>query len=998
MDEVSIDVLGPLVVTVNGAPCTLSGSRQKRLLAFLLIRANTAISPDQVIDALWDDEPPATALSQVRNAVAKLRRDLGRAGATVVTDSRSYRLRIDDDQADMLRFSRSVKRARELVRAGANDDALEAVRAGLSLWRGPAFTGLDGRVFEEAAASLAEQRLAARELLIHLRVATGDTADLVAELSVFTAEHPTSEPFVAQLMAALCREGRQADALRAYERHRVRLADELGVDPGPELRDLHERVLRGDIALTATLVTDPSAVEPRSLPRDLPDFTGRQDDVRHLVVLLEQASDTAVIISAIDGMPGIGKTTLAVRVGHLTQSRFPHGQLFVDLHGHTPGRRPLAPDAALDVLLRGVGVLPEKIPEGLDLRAGLWRSVMADRRMLVVLDNAADTAQVRPLLPASPGVRVLVTSRRRLAVLEGASLLSIDVMPPNDAARLFCRVANVQSADGPVADVVALCGYLPLAIRIAASRLRSRPRWTISHLADLLRDETRRLAELAAEDRSVRTAFAVSYDNLPASTQRSFRLLGLLPGGDFGVHAAAAATALPLADARQRLEELVDINLLVNRAPGRYLFHDLLRQFARSLCAEEERVEAIGRVVAYYLDLGYTAGQVAHPVGTEERRWGRHPLPDMTTAHEVRSVVDTEHVTIAELIDLAGEHGLSEQTAELASLFGPVLQRQGYLSEALAAYEAGLAAGVSREVEADLYRGLGKSLITARRLDAALRALRAGLALEQELGNDRGAGRAYCNLGIAHFRLGRFLDARTSLQQALTLLRKAGTPFDKAAALINLAATHIALGDYANAISAATKVLAQGPVLNNPHIQAVAFYNLGHAQLCCGDTDAALHNLERSKTISREIGATEIESRNLYTIADSHRQCREFTAALNGARAALILARRIGDRDIQSHAHVVLGKTHLDLGAPALASACFRESLRLTADDGDNLTEATAHDGLARIAYDEQDLPRAKHHWQIALTCAHAGGLPHREQYRRNLADLETMADRQAES
>ncbi len=321
-------------------------------------------------------------------------------------------------------------------------------------------------MFEEAAASLAERRLAAREQLIHMRVATGDTADLVAELSVFTAERPTSEPFVAQLMAALCREGRQADALRAYERHRVRLADELGVDSGPELRDLHERVLRGDIALTATPVTDPSAVEPRSLPRDLPDFTGRHDDVRHLVVLLEvvlleQASDTAVIISAIDGMPGIGKTTLAVRVGHLTRSRFPHGQLFVDLHGHTPRRRPLAPDAALDVLLRGVGVLPEKIPEGLDLRADLWRSAMADRRMLVVLDNAADTAQVRPLLPASPGVRVLVTSRRRLTVLEGASSLSLDVMPPDDAARLFCRVANVQSADGPVADVVALCGYQP---------------------------------------------------------------------------------------------------------------------------------------------------------------------------------------------------------------------------------------------------------------------------------------------------------------------------------------------------------------------------------------------------------------------------------------------------------------------------------------------------------------------------------------------------------
>ncbi|SMD18319.1 AfsR/SARP family transcriptional regulator [Lentzea albidocapillata] len=998
MNDVGIGVLGPFEVTVGGAPRTLGGHRQKRLLALLLLRANTAMSPDQMIDALWDHEPPATARSQVRNAVARLRRDLGSAGAAVVTDSGNYRLCIDDDQADVLRFSRTVKRARELARAGANEDAIKAVRAGLSLWRGTAFAGLDGRVFEAAAASLAEQRLAAQELLIHLRVATGDTTGLVGELFVLTASYPTSEPFVAQLMTALCREGRQADALRAYERLRGRLAEELGVDPGPGLRDLHERALRGDIALTTTPVTELSAVEPRSLPRDLPDFTGRHDEVRNLIMLMEKASDTAVIISAIDGMPGIGKTTLAVRVGHLTRSRFPHGQLFVDLHGHTPGRRPLPPDAALDVLLRGVGVLPEQIPEGLDRRADLWRSVMADRQMLIVLDNAADTAQVRLLLPASSCVRVLVTSRRRLTMLEGASSFSIEVMPPDDAAQLFCRVAAVSPADGPVADVVALCGHLPLAIRIAASRLRSRPRWTVAHLADLLRNESRRLAELSAEDRSVRSAFAVSYDNLSASEQRSFRLLGLLPGGDFGEHAAGAVMDLELPDARRTLEELVDINLLVNRAPGRYLFHDLLRQFARSLCAEDERAKAIGRVVEYYLDLGHTAEQVAHPVGIQEERQSLHPLPDMRTAHEVRSVIDTEHRAIAELIDLAGEHGLSEEIAELASLFGPVLQRQGHLDDALAAYESGLAVGVSLQVKADLYRGLGKSLITARRLGAALRALRTGLALEQKLGNDRGAGRAHNNLGIAHYRLGRFLEARTSFHQSLTLLSEVGTPYDKATPLINLAATHIGLGNYADAISAATEVLAQSPVLNNPHLQAVAFYNLGHAQLCCGDTDAALKNLEQSKTISLEIGATEIEGRNLYTIADCHRQRRDFTAALDGARAALILARRIGNRDIQSHAHVVLGRTHLDLDAPALAAECFHESLRLTADDGDNFTEAAAHDGLARIAYDEQDLPRAEHHWQAALNRAHAGGLPQREQYQRNLADLGTTADRRARS
>jgi tetratricopeptide (TPR) repeat protein len=456
--------------------------------------------------------------------------------------------------------------------------------------------------------------------------------------------------------------------------------------------------------------------------------------------------------------------------------------------------------------------------------------------------------------------------------------------------------------------------------------------------------------------------------------------------------------ALALPDAQRTLEELVDINLLVNRAPGRYLFHDLLRQFARSLCAEDESAEAICRVVEYYRDLGHTAEQVAHPVGNAERRRSSHALPDLRTAHEVRSVIDTEHRAIAELIDLAAEHGLPEQAAELASLYGPVLQRQGYLDEALAAYESGLAVGVSKEVEAALHRSLGKSLITARRCDAALRALHTGLALEQELGNVRGAGRAHINIGIAHYRLGRFPDARTSFRQALTLLGEIGTPYDRAASLINLAATHIALGEHADAIAAATTVLAQVADLDNPHIQAVALYNLGHAQLHLGDTDTALENLEHSKTISCRIGATEIEGRNLYTIADGHRRRRDFTAALDGARAALVLGRRTGNRDLQSHAMVVLGRTHLDLDAPARASECFHESLRLTANDGDNFTEAIAHDGLARIAHDEQDLDRAEHHWRAALSRAETGALPQREEYQRNLTDLSATAGRRAKA
>ncbi|MER5268373.1 BTAD domain-containing putative transcriptional regulator [Actinosynnema sp. NPDC002837] len=1007
MGDLSVGVLGPLEVLVDGERQRLGGHRQERLLALLLINANSSMALTQVIDALWGDGPPATARNQVYNTVARLRRELGDARAAVVTDGQSYRLDIAEEQVDFMRFSRSVDRARRFAREDAPADAVESLRAGLALWRGSALDGMHGPAFDHAAAKLTEERLAASELLVQLRLDSGDTTGLIAELTALTGEHPERETLLGQLMTVLYHEGRQIEALRTYEQARVRFADELGVDAGPELRLLHERILRNDPTLVPRRPapvaakqrvakpqsTAPPIGEPRFLPRDIADFTGRDDEVGRLISLVEESADTAVVITALDGMPGVGKTTLAVRVGHLMADRFPQGQMFVDLHGYTPGRRPLTPAGALDLLLRGAGVPPEQIPDGLERRADLWRSTLADRRMLVVLDNAVDTPQVRPLLPGSAGVRVLVTSRRRLSMLEGASSLSVDLLPPEDAVRLFHRVATperVGDASSHVAEVVALCGFLPLAIRIAASRLRNRPLWSVAHLADLLRDEDNRLAELTAGDRSVGAAFAVSYQNLPKATRRSFRLLGLLPGSDFDEHGAAAAIGSTVPEARRLLEDLIDANLLGQHAPGRYHFHDLLRQYARTMSDPDERSSAISRTVAHYLELGHFAGQVVDPGRTADA--ATHPassLPDLRTAEQVRAVIAAEHRNVVAVMELASAEGLRDEAARLATAFGPLLQRQGYLDEALAGYEMGLQAATSREAEAALHRSVGLALITARRLDAALRAFRASLAIEEELGNEHGTGRVHVNIGIVHIRAGRYSDALTHLNHSLDLLRDVGTKRDKAAVLVNLGVAHVRLGNHAEAIAHNEQALAENAELGNPHVEATALVNLGHARWRSGEVTEALRVLARARELCHRIGATEMEARSLYTTAGCLRG-RNPAEALAHGRAALVLAREIGNRDVQSQALVILGQIHLDLGALAVAAECFHEALHLTANDGDNYVELQAHEGLALIARAEDDPGRARHHWRVALAHAESARLPEADRIRGELTGEQT--------
>ncbi|GAA3013180.1 AfsR/SARP family transcriptional regulator [Actinokineospora diospyrosa] len=577
-------VLGPVEAWRAGGRLAIGGSVQRSSLAVLLVNVNRVVPLEYFVDQLTASER-RDARGAVRRRMSRLRAVLD-VGATVLAARQGgYVLSVDPESVDLRRFERLVAQARAARAGGDRARAVRLLGDALGLWRGPALTGVVDGVREAAASHLEEARLQAVEDRAELRIVLGEQESVVTELSGLVVDHPVRERLVGLLMLALSKAGRRAEALAVFTRTRRRLVQELGIEPGETLRQAQREVLSGGPP------TPVVATGPAQLPAAPATFTGRDEE---LAALLRSTA----AVTAIDGMAGVGKTALAVHAAHRLAARFPDGQLFVDLHGFTGDRAPVDPGEALEWVLRAIG-LP-RIPAAFQERAALWRATVAERRLLLVLDNAAGEAQVRPLLPGGSNCLVLVTSRRRLAGLDDAVALSLPVLPPADAVTLFDRMSDRAAAPALVAEVVELCARLPLAIRVAAARLRHRTTWTVAHLAERLRDERNRLTELAAGDRSVTAAFDVSYAHLDHRQQRMFRLLGLHPGPDLDATAAAALTQVD--DPAGGLEELLDANLLQQHEPGRYRMHDLVRAHAARLATRTDtptdRRAALSRLAA----------------------------------------------------------------------------------------------------------------------------------------------------------------------------------------------------------------------------------------------------------------------------------------------------------------------------------------------------------------------------------------------------------------
>ncbi|QIB47740.1 AfsR/SARP family transcriptional regulator [Streptomyces aureoverticillatus] len=647
-DDLQYALLGPARVRLGDVAIPLT-PQQQAILAILLGRRGRAVTVGELIDGLWGPDAPNGARSTLQTQVGQLRGKLepGRPPRTAARVLRSvqgaYLLETADGANDVELFERYAADAGHAERAGDTDRAYKLLDAALQLWRGQPLAGVPGPYAESLRASLAEARLAALETRLRLGLDRGAHADVLPRLTALVAEHPLREGLQALLMLALHQDGRQSEALAVYREVRRLLDDELGVSPGAELTTLHQRILRADPALapgpvrpaTATGAAPMASASPHSpsphppIPAQLPappsDFTGRTEEEDRLLAALD-AEAPRVVVSAVAGIGGVGKTTLALHAGRRVRARYPDGQLYADLLGASAS--PAEPAEILARFLRALDAGP--VPDGVEERAALYRSALAGRRVLVVLDDAAAEAQLMPLLPSTPGCAALITSRARLGALPAAHILDLDVLTPDDALDLLTLVIGperIAAEPRPAAALVAACGRLPLAVRIVGARLVQRPSWTLDSMVRRLADERRRLGQLRVGDLAVEATFRLSYDQLPPELARAFRLTALADGPTFAVPAAAALLDLDEEETESLLERLVAIGLLESPYECRYRFHDLLQLFARARADQSEtaaeRDAAHARLIDHYLATARDAYRLARPGCT---------LPDALTA------------------------------------------------------------------------------------------------------------------------------------------------------------------------------------------------------------------------------------------------------------------------------------------------------------------------------------------------------------------------------
>jgi DNA-binding SARP family transcriptional activator/tetratricopeptide (TPR) repeat protein len=802
-------VLGPVEVECGGEVLSLARRQERGLLGILLLEPDRLIPLDRLCDLLWEENPPEQARRAVQSHAARIRGLLARTGgAELVSRSGGYLLRVDPDTVDAHRFRALVRRSSAVDDVSARAALL---REALELWRGPVLhDAASDWLREQLGAELADLRLHAIEESMEAGLALGRQHELAAELAALTAAHPTRERLVELHMRALYRAGRTPDALTAFARARALLADQLGVDPGPRLVRLHQAILRGeDIPVAGS--TGPAAVSvpagpapgsaptvvPRCLPRDIADFTGRDDVLGRLLAAVPSgpsATDTVSTVVAIDGMAGVGKTALAVRFAHRVADRYPGGQLAIDLHGHSE-QAPMEPAAALDRLLRQLGVAGDRIPDGLDARVELWRTELAGRKVLLLLDNASTSEQIGPLLPAGVGCLTVVTSRRRLAGLDGAYSVPLEVLTPDESIALMQRIVGSRVADDPAGagEVARRCEYLTLAVRLAAARLAHRPGWTVRDLATRLG-----LEEIAVEGRSVVAAFRLSYGQVGGGAQRLFRLLGLHPGPDIDIRAAASLAVLSLEEAEPVLAELVDAHLLEEPTASRYRLHDLLKEYASQLVgtldSETERQAGVERLMDYYV---HTAAAAANANETEiaispfDYRLGTPPPLALQNqdADSAESWLSAERSNLVAAVWMALEIGRFDHAWRLARAAWRHLYRNGFHDEIIAMMSQ--VGTVAKRTDDRPAIGLAHNFVAGScfargRWDEALANLDTAIVVRTELGDSAGLQSSLANYALVLINTGRFTEARYFLERAIRTI----APMQTA----GVAALHLELG------------------------------------------------------------------------------------------------------------------------------------------------------------------------------------------------------------
>jgi DNA-binding SARP family transcriptional activator/tetratricopeptide (TPR) repeat protein len=1011
------EILGPLrVLDESRQAHEIPGARQRTLLAALLVRANQPVPLDQLAEIVWDGKPPRGSVATLRTHVMRLRRVLpAGAGQRIVTRDPGYLIDVSDAEFDLASFDALYQAAASAIRERRWTDAAGHASDALAQWRGTPFVDVASRELARLWLPRLEQsRLHLIEWGIEAELRLGRHEQLISRLHAEVAAHPLHERFWAQLMLAQYRDGQQADALASYRRARRALVDELGVEPGAELRRLHQQVLAADPSLLFEAASDPAAgtapgqqvrdaadapdaaaaaaagsaaavdvgsgadsgsgsgsgsgdaasqtsssgdvapddppptiTAPAQLPGDLADFTGRGRLVERAVNTLggDDADQPGVlVVTAISGIGGVGKTALAVHVAHQLRARFPDGQLYVNLRGVDAD--PLTPSDVLARFLRDLGAEPSSVPADHQERAARYRSMLSGRRLLILLDNAKDAAQVRDLLPGDGGSRALVTSRSRLPDLAGAAVLDLDTLDDAEAHALFERIVGARRTKAEpdaVADVLSACAGLPLAIRIAAGRLAGRAGWTVRTLADRLADERELLDELAIGDLAVRASFAVSYQNLPPATPaeadrgRCFRMLGVLAAPSMGLPAVAALVAAPERHVERALEALVDANLVQTPAPGRYGLHDLLRVYAAERFAADEtpdeQAEAFERLLAWYLRAALAAARAVsatrrlpEPPEPPDAAGSHDPLrtlPDIPRFADYRAALawfETEYANLLAALYQGEQRGLDTEVWQLAVAMFDVFQTHGHYADWVSSHEA------------------------------ALRAAR-------RLGDQAAEGWLLSHLAVAHADRGDSAASIACLRESLRIDRETGNRRSEAVNLSNLGYALIVKHDYAEAVSVLTEAAAAGQETGHEMVVITAYANAGYALKELDRLDEAEAIVRRALAESEAAGISRGMGDILAELADIARRRGDLDEAIATGLRALRLHEEAGRRFQVGETNRQLGRALLEAGQVAearqrlvWAEAIFRELDHPLADEvRDEIAELPGDAGGHRL-------------------------------------------------
>ncbi|MFD8305186.1 BTAD domain-containing putative transcriptional regulator [Streptomyces sp. NPDC059690] len=930
-------LLGPVEVRHDGEVLALGGPRQRAVLAVLALRANEVVTVRTLVEAVWETAP-ASADTNIRTYVAALRRLLREGGERLVTRPAGYLFTAAPDEVDVLAFEESAGRG---DRALAERDFVGAagfLERALALWRGEPLEDLEpGPGLLMDIVRLRERRLVVAERHARALVGAGRHADAVAEVRPLLTRHPLRDGLWEALISALFQAGHHAEALDTYERMRTMLAEELGSDPSPPLRRLHQRILTADPAVSGPGTTGVPESIPRQLPAPPPSFTGRTAELATLTGVLDKATMAGgtVVISALSGAGGIGKTWLALHWAQQHLDRFPDGQLFIDLRGFAPDAEPLAPSAALKAFLQGLGVAPGLLPADDDALVGLFRSRVAGRRMLIVLDNAYDLEQVAPLLPGSPTCAVLVTSRDRLTGLvtaHGAHLLPVDVLPESEARELLARrlgAERLAAEPEAVDDLLARCGGYPLALAIIAGRAAAHPGFPLRALADELCDGTARLAALDEGDPTadLSSVLSWSYTDLPAAEAEMFALLGSAPGTELGVPAVAALTAVPAAKARTVLRALERASLVQQSVPGRWRMHDLVHLYAAERADQhlspQTRDAALNRLLGFYLHTAENAESLINPdtqpLGLGQPELGVEPLA-FDDEGSALAWFDTEHTNLLTALRLAVAQGRHRAVWQFALALDAYHVRRGHLREDLAAWEAALNA--------------------AHHLDPKSRAL------------------AHRHLGVAHADLARHDEALEHFREALTLAEQADDLAGQARTHHTLAWAWGRRGEYRPAREHATRALHMFQALGN-HVRAARTLNqVGWYSTRLGEHTEARGACETALEALRRHHDREGEAHTLDSLGHIAHHTGRLPEALEYYRQALALYRDLGHTYSEADTLDRLGHTHLTAGRAAAARVTWQQALDLY--DTQHRTEQADQVRQQLSALDERNEPNVK--------------------------------------